>query len=381
MKTRAGIRYFLTAASLAAALAMQMSNSFGQDTKADAKAQATAKAAMRGYDLVISDGVLFETNGERSTAEIPAVMDVLRKRYPDANIVIAPELSQVNVADLKLHAHDLPEMLEAVRVASGNKFDWSGPNSSRPGAIDPATGLPLAGAQADLSSGLFTLRPVEQTVEQAKGAERVVEAFNIGPFLEHKISEARSRQPEINRDELQRFSMAITDREVHDLQENIVSTVASFKQTDEGSVRTTLKFQYHSGASLLVAIGPRADVEVARKMMGALVSDPSGVRVDRIRTDLTDMQGEENFQPVSVEAIPVKSAKLESAYAAAMSLLADKRSKVVLTDARSKTLIVQATKAEVVAIRAAIEQLDQASRQPGAGSSGGSSGSVPQKDH
>jgi hypothetical protein len=42
---------------------------------------------------------------------------------------------------------------------------------------------------------------------------------------------------------------------------------------------------------------------------------------------------------------------------------------------------VQATKAEVVALRAAIEQLDLAARQPGAGSSGGSSGSVPQKDH
>ena len=234
----------------------------------------------------------------------------------------------------------------------------------------------------DPSSGLFVLRPPTRNA----GNERVVEAFNIGPFLDRKISEARSRQQsEINRDELQRFSMAITDREVHDLQENIINTVASFKQTDEGSVRATLKFQFHSGASLLVAIGPRDEVEIARKMMNALMTDPNGVRVDSIRMDLTDMPAREESQPVSVEAIPVKSAKMESAYAAAMSLLADKRSKVVLTDARTKTLIVQATKAEMVALRVAIEQLDQAARQSGSGSSGsgssGGSGSVPQKEN
>jgi len=250
------------------------------------------------------------------------------------------------------------------------------------GAIDPATGLPLAPATVtDPDSGLYVLRPPSQKGQN----ERVVEAFNIDPFLERKISEFRSRrQKEFDHDEFERFRMEVRERELKELQDNIINTVASFKQTDEGGVRATLKFQFHSGASLLVVIGPRDEVEIARKMMIALVTDPNGMRVNGIRTDLIDMPVGDT-QPVSVEAIPVKFAKVESAYAAAMSLLTDKRSKVILTDARTKTLIVQATKAEMVALRVAIEQLDQAARQSGSGSSGsgssGGSGSVPQKDH
>ena len=397
MKTCARIRNFLTAATLAAALASSSANTFADDRQtiasktggAGSSKSNAAIGALGGYDLVISGGVLLEADGRQSTAELSAVMDALRKRYTQANIVFPPELSTIMLADLKLHAHDLPEMLEAIRVASGNKFDWKAPGTEyidtvapKPAStIDPQTGLPIATTAPDVNAGLYVLRvPPASFIPPP----RVVEAFNIGPFLDRKILEARSRQQsEINRDELERFSMAITDGEVQRLQENIINTVASFKQTSENNVAASLKFQYHSGASLLVAIGPRDEVEVVRKMMSALVSDPNGMRVDGIRTDLIDMPvvpAGEKLQPVSVEAIPVKFAKVESAYAAAISLLADKRSKVLLTDARTKTLIVQATKAEVVAIRAAIELLDQAAKQSG-GSSSGSSGSVPQKEN
>src|SRR5437016_1005463 len=141
------------------------------------------------YDLEIVDGVLTQSGRE---ATLDNVIDALRERYSKANIVLSPGLKKVQILDLKLRTGSIWEELEAIRVASGGKFEWLGPNSpvfsgertpnnpnnmspsafagsaspGASGAVDPATGLPLS--SSDLNAGLFILR------ERSEENERVV---------------------------------------------------------------------------------------------------------------------------------------------------------------------------------------------------------------
>jgi hypothetical protein len=57
------------------------------------------------------------------------VVDVLRDRYTNANIVMSPGLAKLRISDLKLRAGHLADELEAIRVASGGKFEWTGPRN------------------------------------------------------------------------------------------------------------------------------------------------------------------------------------------------------------------------------------------------------------
>jgi hypothetical protein len=369
MKTHARIQQFLTAASVAALLATQAPKSFADDKeKPSAKEQAAAMAAMHGYDLVIAGGVLIEPDGHHYAPELTAVIEALRRQFPEANIVLAPELGQTILSDLKLHARELPEMLEAIRVASGEKFDWFAPGAKQPnslsaprGTIDPATGLPQPESAPDPNSGLYILRPPAQSGQN----ERVVEAFNISSYIESKLQEARAANDRKDKPFGASDRHDIEEETVMQLKDLIVQTVANFKQTGENDARHDLKFEFHRGASLLVVIGPRSDVEIVRKLMGALTTEPDGMRVrppSPYVGSFVPPTPPAPPEPVSVEAIPIKSGKMESAYTVAMSLLTDKRSKVVISDDRTKTLIVSGTKAEVGAIRKALDELEKASK-------------------
>src|SRR5579862_1717873 len=111
MKTRAGIGNFLTAASVAAVLAMQAPNLHADDKQTTTPTTEESNRAFRdGYDLVIINGLL-RLRDERHTVEpatVKAVVELLRKRYTDANIVYAPELENLPIPDVKLRARDLP---------------------------------------------------------------------------------------------------------------------------------------------------------------------------------------------------------------------------------------------------------------------------------
>src|SRR5262249_3196749 len=62
-----------------------------------------------------------------SAATLTSIVDRLRDRHPEANIAMSPELAGVKISDLKLRATSLDEELEALRVASGERFIWSKP--------------------------------------------------------------------------------------------------------------------------------------------------------------------------------------------------------------------------------------------------------------
>src|SRR6266404_4714591 len=153
-----------------------LSPGFGNVLRAQGAPQkpaSTAEMSPPRYDLEVVDGNLFR-DGKVLEATLGNVVDVLRERYPDANIVLSPGLAKLKVSDLKLRAGRLEDELEALRIASGEKFGvqaHAGPN----GPMDPATGLPMHGNKA--GSDLFILRgEVSPT--------RTIEAFNIDPYLQ-----------------------------------------------------------------------------------------------------------------------------------------------------------------------------------------------------
>jgi len=102
--------------------------------------------------LQIVQGALVR-NGEKSEATLANVVDALRDIWADANIALAPELSNLRVPDLKLRStRELGEALEALRVASGYKFQWRKalPNT---GSSLTSVGLTVANAPGAWSNG------------------------------------------------------------------------------------------------------------------------------------------------------------------------------------------------------------------------------------
>jgi hypothetical protein len=213
-------------------------------------------AASGAYDLEIKDGMLLRPGG-KVKATLPNAVDALRDQYPEANIVLSPGLTNVMVSDLKLRAGSLAEELEGVRVASGEKFNVQPPAQST--FIEPTTGLAASPAGPD--KGLFLLVPVPRPE-----SERVVEAFNIWPYF--LTLEQRSTTPE----EREKAKAESLDR----IYKIVNETIQALKQ-DRVTPEDNLTWRFHSGASLLVAVGRRDDVEVARKVVNALPGMPNKI--------------------------------------------------------------------------------------------------------
>src|SRR5690348_16130782 len=57
-----------------------------------------AEARHIGYDLEIVDGILVQ-DGKKENATLANVVDVLRARYPEANIALAPGLGKLEISD------------------------------------------------------------------------------------------------------------------------------------------------------------------------------------------------------------------------------------------------------------------------------------------
>jgi len=147
--------------------------------------------------------------------------------------------------------------LEAVRVASGEKFEIQGPKSGRV-ELDPKTGLPLsASAEMGGSSGLYVL----QAASPPPQLERVVEAFNIEPYLaslRHAPAGAETAKDRTEHEE----------RSIDELTRMVSETLEMLNS--DGRPPDPPAFRFHRGASVLVVIGSRESVEVARKIVNAL---------------------------------------------------------------------------------------------------------------
>ena len=176
-----------------------------------------------------------------SVATLISIVDILRDMHPEANIAMSPEIANVKIADLKLRATSLDDELEALRVASGDKFIWL--KLGTMAIVDPTTGQPIA--QAPSQTSLYSLMPNES---KAAVTKHTVEVFNLGPYLQRKGT-AR-------------------DSSIKEIEQIILATLRQIKGDDYGDDAPT--YQFHSGANLLIVIGRPEVLELARKVVSAL---------------------------------------------------------------------------------------------------------------
>lgn len=260
MKKSISLRLSFTVLSFVAALAWPP-----RTVLAENKSPLPPGPARTGYELEIKDGHLANSGNESGPeATLGNVVDALRDRYTKANLVVAPGLAKLKISDLKLRAGNLAEELEAVRVASGLKFEWMGAGSAGPNlapgvgaqAVDPTTGQLVAMPTTEANSGLFVLREPTPTPETS----RTVEAFNIGPYLQW-LREQQDPKAAPDRREQE------VAKSLDELEKIVAVTLESLKQ---GSSVEMPSFRFHRGANLLIVTGTRDAVEVARKVVNAL---------------------------------------------------------------------------------------------------------------
>jgi hypothetical protein len=159
---------------------------------------------------------------------------------------MAPGIEKIRIANLKLRSTQLENELEALRVASGNKFIWSRGISAETSVN--SFGRAVAGggmsteAKVSSETPLFILGPNTQPTE----SDRNVEVFNLNHYLQH------SEDPDKALDQIHRI---------------VDNTLREMKLDDS---EQPANFQFHRGASLLIVTGTPETLQVTRKVINAL---------------------------------------------------------------------------------------------------------------
>lgn len=227
-------------------------------------AQPAAKgSSVLPYMLDIAEGKLLRSNGGRFDATLASVVDALRDIWPSVNIVLAPEVANLKLADLKLRSvGELSEALDALRVASGYSFEWRRGMPSARGMIDPATGLP---SQPAGESSLYVLDlGIDPRGIPEKRSRRMVEVFNLSGYLDHLPSDDHQ---------------GLVDRALQEIQQTVFETLDSVEGGNV-SANDRAQFKFHPGTRLLVVTGPPDAIEVALKVVRAMTgsrASPEGV--------------------------------------------------------------------------------------------------------
>ncbi len=226
-----------------------------------AEVSSITSARIPAYDLEIKNGFLIGKDGNATarsiTATLGSVVELLRKQHPEVNFVLSPGLAAVSIADLKLRGATLEEELEALRIASGGQFVC---NNQRQTAFDPTTGLPMPEKNAAPPMYFLTAAP-----NAAASATVQVEAFYLGGYFaqvaRNVSQDQRAQQIDEKLSEIKQL-IDETEEQYADIRDALGRSHTS--PLRKPSVR------YHSGASLLVIIGPAEPVRVAAKVVSAL---------------------------------------------------------------------------------------------------------------
>ena len=195
------------------------------------------------YEIVVENGQLFRPTGQGQRFAAPTLAEVvkrLRELHPDANIVLAPELADLPVGDIKMHATEMAEELEAVRVASGATFTWRTSGSG---------------------TSLFVLEPTAKSAKRPE-SDVQVEVFNLTGYL----ARLRKSYPDM------KDPAAISEFGKMEAQE--AQAVVDQTLQDAGVGR--LKFEFHSGANLLIVMGRPDSLSIARTVLNGLIMSPPG---------------------------------------------------------------------------------------------------------
>jgi hypothetical protein len=203
-------------------------------------------AALPHYDINIVDGILildpqkefptlysrFGTKVKKVNATLDNIVDSLRDLHTNANIAMAPGLSRITIGDLKIRTGNeisgdpLMATFVALSVASGDKF------------ITTKVG------------DAFTILSAKESPHMA------AEVFNIGGYLNH----LKSLNPGTNevKESLEKIGALIND------------TVRRVK-ADDYTGEEGATFEFHPGSNLLIIVGDPVSLDVARKVVRALL--------------------------------------------------------------------------------------------------------------
>ena len=176
--------------------------------------------------------------GSGVQAYVDQVVGVLKDLHPGLNIVVPPVLSKVKVGDLKyiqpagLEETQIIDVLEAIRAASDDKFEWS-----------------KAGGKT--SPFVFTANPAMV----AAMPRRTMEVFNMSGYIEQLGTQDRAK------------IRAALD-EVYQIIDISTRDMVGGDYEQESQIYHSYRF--HESAKLLVVNGVPEFVEVARKVVNAL---------------------------------------------------------------------------------------------------------------
>ena len=218
------------------------------------------------YQLKIERGSIVR-NGQEIEPTLANAVEVLRDLWSNVSIVLAPEVSRVKLGDLKLRSvNDVSEALEALRAASGYRFEW------RP--------IPSPGRSAG-ASDLYVLDLGAHT-EPFQRSRRMMEAFNLSRYIESHSEDWKGDKVRYINETLSEITKTVA--------ETMYSVMEGQEAPDEQP-----RLQYHEGTGLLIVTGPPEAIEVARKIVTALTGQPSPV--DRLERLHFGAEGEANQGP------------------------------------------------------------------------------------
>lgn len=242
------------------------------------------------FDILIEGGVIYYPGGggNKPATLGPVIEHIFRARYPQASFVVAPDLTNVPVADLKLAhlaategANEISTALQAVRLATGNAFSvTTSPNS-----------------------GVYFLN----ASQRAPALKRTVAAFNVSRLgrdsgalaadlqrtsmdLDMRRSEFGEQNPQVKQMQMQvkflqeelQQDFQVKEERVNMAREQVLKTLATLH------LPGSPEFDYNPNMKLLVVVGTEDQLEVTRTILNALLDTPPSPRTNAppLRMDL-----------------------------------------------------------------------------------------------
>ena len=228
-----------------------------------ARAQGGAVAVPEeNKDITIQNNGLKLGTNQMVTATLDSAVELLRRLYPDVNIVLEPGVGGIRIGDIVLHCTEPDLDLEALSIASGRKF-----------IVEPHYGLssqnmPGRFAGSAPRRALLVLK-ANKPPPDAK-PEKKVAAFNLSTYFAFKhlgmtTNEAQNQAETRDHVERLREIIANTQDMLHPKSERFGGMMGGLTGD-----RPRERIQFYPDANLLILVGSEEDLEAARAVISAL---------------------------------------------------------------------------------------------------------------
>jgi hypothetical protein len=181
------------------------------------------------------------------TANMNNISRYLRATDPHLSVVLSPGIGGVIILNLKIKTPMLPQLSEAISIASGKTISGDGRSRGR-GFFGPN------GRQQIVDSSIiFTGRESD--------SHPVVEVFNLSGYIQT----------------LGKVDDTILRQKLDQLEEIIRSTLQNM---DVSAASADPNFKFHPGTKLFIVIGKPEAIEVTRKIVNALSGQQKNEKAD-----------------------------------------------------------------------------------------------------